>query len=117
MVGHRVSWLVPVLGLALVAAVVAFVAGIAAVRRLGSRLASFVGLSEVLFAVLFAWLLLGQRLDGLQLAGGALVVAGIALVRLDELGAPSGAAPSGRLDAQRVQGHGEVEVGLGQAVP
>src|SRR5207302_7591410 len=50
-----------------------------------ATLASFVGLTEVLFAVVFAWLLLGQRLELVQLAGGVLVVAGIALVRLDEI--------------------------------
>src|SRR5664279_5081917 len=52
--GHQVSWLVPVIGLSLVAAAIAYVAGIAASRILGSKLASFVGLTEVLFAVLFA---------------------------------------------------------------
>jgi drug/metabolite transporter (DMT)-like permease len=82
--GHRTSWLVPVLGLSLVAAVVAYVTGIAAARRLGARLASFVGLAEVLAAVLFAWALLGQVPAVLQLLGGALIVAGIVLVRLDE---------------------------------
>jgi drug/metabolite transporter (DMT)-like permease len=46
--------------------------------------ASFVGLTEVLFAVLFAWLLLGQTPGPLQLAGGVLVVAGIGLVRVDQ---------------------------------
>jgi drug/metabolite transporter (DMT)-like permease len=85
---HRVSWLVPVVGLSLVAAVVAYVAGILAVRLLGSKVASFVGLTEVLFAVLFAWLLLGQALAVVQLAGGVLVVAGIALVQLDERRTP-----------------------------
>jgi hypothetical protein len=30
-----------------------------AARRLGARLVSFIGLAEVLFAVLFAWALLG----------------------------------------------------------
>ena len=80
-----VSWIVPVLGLALIAAVVAYVSGIAAARVLGARLASFVGLTEVLFAVIVAWLLLGQSMTMAQLFGGALVVAGIALVRLDEL--------------------------------
>lgn len=84
----QMSWLVPVLGLSLVAAVVAYVAGIAAARLLGAKVASFVGLIEVLFAVLFAWLLLGQVLTTVQLVGGALVVAGIALVRLDELRTP-----------------------------
>ena len=39
------------------------VSGIAATRRLGSRLASFVALAEVLFAVVFTWLLLGQNPD------------------------------------------------------
>jgi drug/metabolite transporter (DMT)-like permease len=89
LLGRQVSWIIPVVGLALIAAVVAYVAGIAAVRLLGSRLASFVGLAEVLFAVVFAWLLLEQRLDATQLAGGALVVAGIALVRLDEMRHPA----------------------------
>ena len=83
------SWLVPVLGLSLVAAVVAYVAGIFGARLLGAKVASFVGLTEVLFAVLFAWLLLGQVLTPLQLAGGVLVIAGIALVRLDELRTPA----------------------------
>jgi drug/metabolite transporter (DMT)-like permease len=92
----RVSWLVPVLGLSLVAAVVAYVAGIAGARLLGAKVASFVGLTEVLFAVLFAWLLLGQVLTPVQLVGGVLVVAGIALVRLDELRAPTATeAPTG----------------------
>ena len=81
----EVSWLVPVLGLSLVAAVVAYVAGIVAARLLGAKVASFIGLTEVLFAVAFAWVLLGQSLGVLQLVGAALVVAGIALVRLEEL--------------------------------
>lgn len=85
---RRTSWLVPVLGLSLVAAVVAYVSGILGARLLGAKVASFVGLTEVLFAVLFAWLLLGQVLGRLQLVGGLLVVAGIALVQLDELRAP-----------------------------
>ncbi|PZS18327.1 MAG: EamA family transporter [Pseudonocardiales bacterium] len=83
--GHRVSWLIPLVGLSLVAAAVAYVAGIAAARLLGPKLASFVGLTEVVFAVLFAWLLLGELPGGMQLFGGALIVAGIALVRIDEL--------------------------------
>ena len=50
--GHPVSWLVPVLGLSLVAGVLAYVAAIYGTRLLGPRLASFTGLTEVLFAVL-----------------------------------------------------------------
>lgn len=85
LLGRPVLWVVPVLGLAIVAAVIPYLSGIRAARLLGAKLASFVGLTEVLFAVLFAWLLLGQHLDAMQLAGGAIVVAGIAFVRLDEM--------------------------------
>ena len=80
----QVSWLVPVLGLSVIAGALAFLAGISGARRLGAKVASFVGLSEVLFAVLFAWVLLGETLTAVQIAGGVAVVAGIALVRLDE---------------------------------
>lgn len=83
--GHDVPWWVPVAGLSLVAAVFAYVVGIMAARSLGSKLASFVGLTEVLFAVLFAWLLLGQLPTVVQLIGGVLIVAGVALVRVDEM--------------------------------
>ncbi|MDQ3455135.1 MAG: DMT family transporter [Actinomycetota bacterium] len=82
--GLQVSWLVPVLGLSVVAAAIAYVTGVAAVRLLGSRVASFVGLTEVLFAVLFAWLLLSQTPTAVQAVGGLLVLAGVALVRADD---------------------------------
>ena len=84
--GHRVSWVVPVLGLSLVAAAFAYVAGIGAARRLGAKLASFVGMGEVLFAILFAWLLLGQLPSTVQFLGGAFILAGVTLVRADEVG-------------------------------
>ena len=85
----QVSWLVPVLGLALVAAVFAYITGIAGARLLGAKVASFVGLTEVLFAVVFAWVLLGQSLGTMQMTGGVLVLVGIALVRLDEFRSPT----------------------------
>ncbi|MFG1713996.1 DMT family transporter [Micromonospora sp. NPDC049203] len=87
--GHRVSWLVPVAGLSLIAAVVAYLAGVASTRLLGARLSSFVGLTEVMFAVLIAWLVLDELPGLIQLAGGVLILGGVALVRADELrGAP-----------------------------
>ena len=58
--GRRGAWWVPLVGLGLVTAAVAYATGIAAGRRLGSRLASFVALLEVVAAVGFAWLLLDQ---------------------------------------------------------
>jgi drug/metabolite transporter (DMT)-like permease len=82
---HRhLSWLVPVLELSLVAAVIAYTAGIAAARRLGAKLASLIGIAEVFFAVLYAWLLLGQRPSALEFTGGAFILAGVLLVRADE---------------------------------
>src|SRR5476651_2501617 len=87
--GHRTSWLVPVLGLSVIAAAFAYVVGIGAARMLGAKVSSFVGVTEVLFAVLFAWLLLGQLPAAIQLAGGMLIIGGVALVRIDELRAPS----------------------------
>jgi drug/metabolite transporter (DMT)-like permease len=86
---RKMSWVVPVIGLSLVAAAIAYAAGIGAARLLGAKLASFVGLTEVLFGVLIAWLLLGQAPDGLQLLGGLVVLAGIALVRADGSGVPA----------------------------
>lgn len=83
--GHRASWLVPIIGLSLIAAAFAYVSGIGAARLLGPKVASFVGLTEVIFAVLFAWLLLGELPTLIQLAGGFLIVAGVVLVRLDEM--------------------------------
>jgi drug/metabolite transporter (DMT)-like permease len=75
---------VPLVLLALVTAALAYVSGIAASRRLGSRLASFVALSEVVCAVLWAWGLLGQLPGSVQLVGGALILAGVVAVRLGE---------------------------------
>jgi drug/metabolite transporter (DMT)-like permease len=83
--GRQMSWLVPVLGLSVVAAAVAYLAGIAAARVLGPKLSSFVGLTEVLFAVFFAWLFLGEAPTTAQMAGGALIVFGVVLVHVDEL--------------------------------
>jgi drug/metabolite transporter (DMT)-like permease len=85
---HETSWLVPVIGLSLVAAVISYVAGIGAARRLGAKLASFIGLTEVVFAVVFAWLLLGQVPTGVQLVGGVFIIAGVTVVRIDGLREP-----------------------------
>jgi drug/metabolite transporter (DMT)-like permease len=79
--GHQESWLVPVAGLSVIAAVVAFIAGIGAARVLGAALSSFVGLTEVLFAIAFAWFALGEVPTLMQAVGGVLIIAGIALVR------------------------------------
>jgi drug/metabolite transporter (DMT)-like permease len=79
-----VPWWLPVLGLGVVTAAVAYVTGIAATRRLGSRLASFVALLEVLAAMVIAWLLLDELPAGIQLVGGVVVLVGIVVVKLGE---------------------------------
>jgi drug/metabolite transporter (DMT)-like permease len=75
-------WWVPLLLLGLVTAALAYTAGIAASRRLGSRVASFVALLEVVAGVGFAWLLVDQLPGVSQLAGGLLIIAGVVLVKL-----------------------------------
>ncbi len=88
---HEVAWWVPVLLLALVTAALAYVAGIAASRRLGGRLASFVALIEVVFGVFWAWALLGELPQGIQLVGGLFILGGVVLVKLAEpMPAPQG---------------------------
>lgn len=79
-----VPWFVPVLAIGLFATALAYVLGIASTRMLGSRLASFVALAEVVAALLFGWLLLGQLPDLLQALGGALVLIGVVVVKLGE---------------------------------
>jgi drug/metabolite transporter (DMT)-like permease len=86
LLGHRVTWVIPLLGLSLIAAAFAYVADIAGSRRLGPRLASFASMSEVMFATLFAWIFLSQLPSPLQFAGGALIFGGVLLVWLGEPG-------------------------------
>jgi drug/metabolite transporter (DMT)-like permease len=82
--GLSLPWWVPALELALVAGALAYALGVAAVRRLRSTVASFVALTEVVFAVLIAWWLLAELPSAVQLAGGVLIVAGVVAVRLGE---------------------------------
>ncbi|MDO5738983.1 MAG: EamA family transporter [Ornithinimicrobium sp.] len=82
--GVSLPWWVPLIWLGIVAAAIAYVTGIAANRRLGAKVASFVGLTEVMFAVLWAWLLLGEMPATIQLLGGLLILVGVIAVKLDE---------------------------------
>ncbi|UJH70270.1 DMT family transporter [Ornithinimicrobium sp. INDO-MA30-4] len=75
---------VPLAGIGVFAAALAYAFGVAGARRLGSKLASFVGLTEVMFSVLFAWALLGELPSVMQLLGGAFIVAGVVAVKADE---------------------------------
>jgi drug/metabolite transporter (DMT)-like permease len=90
--GASVPWWVPMSLLIVVSAVIAYLTGVVAVRRLGSAVASFVALTEVLFAVVFAALLLGQIPSTGQVLGGLLVVVGIVTVQSGSATAPPWAA-------------------------
>ena len=79
--GWTTSWVVPVIALGVVATAVAYTLGIVGISMLRPRFASLVGLSEVMFAVLAAWILLGEALTTIQAVGGAIVLGGLALAR------------------------------------
>ena len=82
--GQAVAPWLPLVTLGLVTGAIAYTSGIAAGRRLGSRLSSFVALVEVLAAVGFAWLLLDQLPQPVQLLGGLLILTGVVAVKLGE---------------------------------
>jgi drug/metabolite transporter (DMT)-like permease len=71
-----------VLGVGLVGTLVPFALAVGAVRVISAATAGIAATAEPVFAAGFAWLLLGQRLTPTQLAGGALVVAGVVLAQL-----------------------------------
>jgi drug/metabolite transporter (DMT)-like permease len=70
---------VPVVVLGVVSTAMAYALGISSVARLRPSYASLVGLGEVLCAVVWAWLLLGEAITVHQAVGGAVVLAGLAL--------------------------------------
>ena len=60
---RSVSWVVPMAVVVVLSTAFAYATGVFAATRLGSRVASFVGLVEVLFAVLLSWVLLRRGTD------------------------------------------------------
>lgn len=86
--GSAVSWLLPAAVILGMSTVAGYLLGIAGTVRLGTRIASFVGLTEVLFSVLASWLLLGELPAPVQFFGGALILVGVVLVRLQPEPAP-----------------------------
>jgi drug/metabolite transporter (DMT)-like permease len=82
--GVAVPWWLPLVLLGAVTSALAYGTGVAAARQLGSRLASFVALLEVVGGVAFAWLLLGQLPRAIQFGGGLLILTGLVVVKLGE---------------------------------
>lgn len=99
-----VPWWMPLLWVILISTALAYAASITSSEILGARLASFIGLLEVVAATLYAWVLLGEAPGWIKLIGGVLIVAGIAFVRSEkpDVDAPIEAVPIPLgVDAQR----------------
>lgn len=79
--GASLPFWVSAVGVALISTALAYSSGVVATRRLGATVASFVGLAEVLFTVVFAWLLLGQHFGLPQVIGAAVMLTGVVLVQ------------------------------------
>jgi len=88
--GATVPWWVPLGIVVLAATALAYALGVAGIGLMGERLSSFVSLSEVLFAALIAAVVLGEIPSPIQVIGGALIVAGVVLIRF-----ASGTSPAG----------------------
>jgi drug/metabolite transporter (DMT)-like permease len=71
-----------VIGVGVVGTLLPFFLAVAAVRVVPAATAGIAATFEPVFAAAFAWLLLGQRLEPVQLAGGLLVVAGVVVAQV-----------------------------------
>lgn len=79
--GTDLGWVLTATLLILVSTVLAYVTGVLAIRRIGAARGSLVALLEVVVSALAGWLLLGEVPAAIQLAGGALILLGVALTR------------------------------------
>jgi len=90
--GMTTAWVVPVVALGVVSTAIAHTLGICGVARLRPGFASLVGLGEVVFALVSAWVLLGQSISTMQAVGGAVVLLGLAPARTSDRSAKLSAA-------------------------
>ncbi|MHA6668846.1 EamA family transporter [Homoserinimonas sp. A447] len=98
--GGSTAWWIPMLIVAVLATGIAYATSIKASQLLGSRLASFAGLLEVVAATFYAWLLLGEQMTVLQLIGGLLILIGIGFVRSEKADADL-LTPTGPITLER----------------
>jgi drug/metabolite transporter (DMT)-like permease len=96
--GATVPWVVPVVLVGVIPTALAYTLGISGVARLRPSFASLVGLAEVLFAVLFAWVLVGEALTISQAMGAALVLTGLTLARRGQRETATNEVYDGRID-------------------
>jgi drug/metabolite transporter (DMT)-like permease len=85
-----VLWRVPAVGL--IGTLLPFALTVSALRVLSSAVAGIATTTEPLLAAALAWLFLQQALTVTQLAGGALVVAGVLLAQVSRRGPGAGRA-------------------------
>jgi drug/metabolite transporter (DMT)-like permease len=85
---HQPQVALAVVGVGLVGTLLPFFLAVGAVRVLSPATAGIAATAEPPAAAFFAWVFLGQHLAPVQLLGGALVIAGVALAYR----VPSGAA-------------------------
>jgi drug/metabolite transporter (DMT)-like permease len=78
---HSPTWTLLV-AVALLSTVFAFLFGISALRHLPSAVASVLALTEPVISIVLAWLLLGEALTAVQLAGAAVLLSGAVVVQL-----------------------------------
>jgi drug/metabolite transporter (DMT)-like permease len=81
---HSAGVWLPIVVLVVVSTVIAYLTGIAAITLLGPTIGSLVALTEVLCAVIAAWILVGESITVIQGIGGAAIIAGLVLARLGQ---------------------------------
>lgn len=94
--GRLDGWLVVML-LVLVSTVISYVVGGMAVQRLSAPVAAGVSYVEPVSACVLAWILLGQRLNTVQICGGLVVLLGAAITQ--SAGAPAAAPAASAVSA------------------
>ncbi|WP_433296873.1 EamA family transporter [Pseudonocardia sp. CA-142604] len=76
--GVDIGWPVAATLLVVVSSVIPYLAGAAAIARIGATRGSLVGLLEVVTSAVASWLLLGQVPTAPEVLGGALILTGVA---------------------------------------
>ncbi|WP_301176350.1 EamA family transporter [Actinomadura geliboluensis] len=79
--GHAAPGWTLVAWIALVSTVLAYLTGVAGLQRLSAQVGAAICYTEAVAAALIAWAVLGERLTGPQLAGGAIVLTGAYLAQ------------------------------------
>jgi drug/metabolite transporter (DMT)-like permease len=77
---HAPLWLL-VAWMIVLGSIVPFTLVVAALPRIGATRTAIVAMLEPVFAILVAWVWLGESLDAVQLVGAAPTLAGIALAQ------------------------------------